>query len=103
MPLSRDVPDFEGTAAITLGEETLTATPGTSAHIPPGVVHSFSNPSAEPLKFLVWLTLGEIAIYFEELFALFDAEPSWPPADRQKLAALIAKYDQLPPPAPAAE
>ena len=46
------------------------------------------------------LAPGEFANYFEELFALFHAEPNWPLSDRQKLAALIAKYDQQTPPAP---
>ncbi|MFL5804518.1 MAG: cupin domain-containing protein [Roseiflexaceae bacterium] len=60
--------------AITLGEETITATPGASVYIPPGVVHTFFNPTAEPVKFLVWLTPGDFAGYFEELFALFHSE-----------------------------
>jgi mannose-6-phosphate isomerase-like protein (cupin superfamily) len=91
---------LEGTAAIRLGEETITAAPGASIHIPPGIVHTFFNPTADPVRFLIWLTPGGFAEYFEELFALFHAEPSWPPADRQKLDALIAKYDQQPPPGP---
>jgi hypothetical protein len=48
------------------------------------------------VRFLVWLAPGDFAEYFKELFALFHAEPSWPPLDPQKLASLIAKYDQLP-------
>jgi mannose-6-phosphate isomerase-like protein (cupin superfamily) len=94
---------LEGTLALTLGEETITATPGASAYIPPGVVHTFFNPTAEPVKFLIWITPGDFAEYFNDLVALIHAEPSWPPADPQKLAALIAKYDLQAPPAPGAE
>ena len=94
---------LDGTAGFTLGEQAITATRGASVYVPPGVVHTFFNPAAEPLIFLAWLTPGEFAEYFKELFALVHAEPSWPPTDRQKLAALIAKYDQHAPPAPRAE
>jgi hypothetical protein len=79
-------------AGFCMGDETITAAPG--------VVHTFFNPTADPVRFLVWLTPGEFADYFDELFALFHAEPSWPPSDRRKLDALVAKYDQLPPPGP---
>ncbi len=89
----------DGTAAFTLGDETITATPGTSVHIPPGVVHTFFNPTAAPVTFLLWIAPGAFAGYFDELFALVRAEPAWPPADRRKLEALIARYDSLPPPA----
>ena len=91
---------LEGTVAFMLGEETIMAAPGTSVHVPPGLVHTFFNPTADPVRFLVWLTPGKFATYFEELFAMIHAEPSWPPADRQKLDALIARYDQQPPPGP---
>jgi mannose-6-phosphate isomerase-like protein (cupin superfamily) len=94
---------LEGTLALTLGEETITATPGASAYIAPGVVHTFFNPTAERVKFLIWITPGDFAEYFNELFALIQAEPSWPPADPQKLATLIAKYDLQAPPAPGME
>jgi mannose-6-phosphate isomerase-like protein (cupin superfamily) len=91
---------LDGTLAFAIGEETITAPPGTSIHVPPGVVHTFFNPTAARVTFLEWLTPGEFAEYFNELFALVHAEPSWPPADPQKLAALIAKYDLLSPPGP---
>jgi mannose-6-phosphate isomerase-like protein (cupin superfamily) len=94
---------LEGTLALTLGEETITATPGASTYIPPGVLHTFFNPTAEPVKFLIWITPGDFAGYFDELVALSHAEPSWPPADPQKLAVLIAKYDLQAPPAPGME
>jgi len=74
---------------------------GCERHVrPPGIVHTFFNPTADPVRFLVWLTPGEFSAYFEELFAMLHAEPSWPPADRRKLDALLAKYDQHPPPGP---
>ena len=43
---------LEGTLAITLDAETITAPPATFVVIPSGVVHSFSNPASTPVRWL---------------------------------------------------
>jgi hypothetical protein len=41
---------------------------------------------------------GGFEDYFQELFAWVNSEPSWPPKDMSRMAALNAKYDTFSPP-----
>ncbi len=84
---------LEGRLVIRLGERAITATPGAFILVPPGVVHSFANEDATPVKFMTVVTPGGFEHYWEELDVLVRAEPSWPPADSRKLEALNLKYD----------
>ena len=43
---------LEGALWVRLGEESLASPPGSYVCAPPGVVHTFSNPGAEPVRFL---------------------------------------------------
>lgn len=71
---------------------------GGCAYVPPGVVHRFSNETAEPVTFLVVTSPAGFEHYFAELRELIKHEPSWPPKDMSKLVALMAKYDIFPAP-----
>jgi len=92
---------LDGTLSFAIGEQTITAGPGAFVHVPVGVVHTFFNPTAEPVRFLTFCTPGGFEQYFDDLAALAAAAPSWPPQDMAPLAALWARYDirHDPPPA----
>jgi mannose-6-phosphate isomerase-like protein (cupin superfamily) len=81
---------LSGTLAITVGEETITAIPGTSVYIPPRTVHTFWNPTGAPAAFLALMSPGGMERYFMELAALVDAEP-------RTLEKIAATYDVLSP------
>ena len=49
---------LEGTLTLRLGDEELEAGPGTFACAPPGTVHTFSNRSDAPVRFLNFNTPG---------------------------------------------
>jgi hypothetical protein len=89
-------PNFvtRGSLRLRVGESSIALTEGGLAYVPPGTVHTFANPSDEPTTFLVWLSPGGMEAYFVELAELMKTEPVWPPADRSRVIALMAKYDQ---------
>jgi mannose-6-phosphate isomerase-like protein (cupin superfamily) len=90
---------LEGTVRFEVDGETVDLEAGGYAHVPPGVVHRFSNPGDSPARFVGLAVPGGLEDYFEELAAMMAAEPSWPPADVGPLMALMARYDTFPPPA----
>jgi uncharacterized cupin superfamily protein len=47
---------LEGTLTLRIGDETLDLGRGLFACIPPGIVHTFSNSSEQPVRFLVFDT-----------------------------------------------
>lgn len=61
---------LEGELEIHVGDEVVTAVPGTYALAPPGVVHFFRNVSAEPVRALNLHTPGGFAEYRLELEVL---------------------------------
>ena len=72
---------LEGTIDVRLGDEAYTAGPGAFVHAPPGVAHTFSNPSDEPLRFLNLYVPGGFERFFRERAAAADP------------AELTARYD----------
>jgi quercetin dioxygenase-like cupin family protein len=72
---------LEGTIGVRLGEETYTAGSGAFVHAPPGMPHTFSNPSDEPLRFLNLYAPGGFERFFRERAA--GADP----------AELTSRYD----------
>ena len=79
----------DGMLVITRGEETTTATRGTSLLIPPGVPHTFWNPTAAAVTFLALYSPGGIERYWEELAALNTSRLANPVTN----VALDAAYD----------
>ena len=61
---------LEGELEIHVGDEVVTAVPGTYALAPPGVVHFFRNVSAAPARVLNLHTPGGFAEYRLQLEAL---------------------------------
>ncbi len=87
---------LEGALAIQLGAETLQANPGALVVVPPGVWHTYSNPSTAPARYLLFMSPGGFEKYLEQLAELIRTESHWPPADKTKLNALAEKYDATP-------
>jgi len=84
---------LEGNPSFRVGDEIITGAAGSFIHIPVGTVHTFSNLSDSPAKFLVHMSPGGFEKYFDELVAIFKEEEKWPPSDMGKLTQLFAKYD----------
>ncbi len=87
---------LEGTLTMHIGERTLIVTPGSFVLIPPGVVHTYGNPSDAPAKYLLMLSPGGFEQYLMELAEMIQSETTWPPADMSKLNALADRYDATP-------
>jgi mannose-6-phosphate isomerase-like protein (cupin superfamily) len=83
---------LDGRLTFRIGSQQLEAGSGTCVVVPRGVVHGLVNASTEPVRYLLMLTPGKMAGYFEELGALIAATPSGPP-DQGQWAAIATKYD----------
>jgi mannose-6-phosphate isomerase-like protein (cupin superfamily) len=82
---------IDGLLACTLGDHTVTATPGTTIVVPPTVVHTLWNPTAAPVRFLSLFAPGGCEGYFAELAALVAINKA-PIVD---VMALAARHDTL--------
>ena len=58
---------LEGALTMLVGEETRQVTAGTFVCVPPGVRHTFSNPSEHPVRFLNFNTPGGWENYMRDL------------------------------------
>ena len=58
---------LEGTLAMRLGDDNLAVPAGTFVCVPPGVVHTFSNPGTAPVRFLNFNTPGGWERYMRDL------------------------------------
>ena len=88
-----------GTLTLEVDGATHELSAGGVALVPPGVVHRFSNPAAEPCRVLVQLTPGGMERYFSELAELVRTAPAWPLPDMAPVAALGERFDSFAPPA----
>ena len=77
----------EGALRFRLGDETLDATAGSFVAVPPGTVHTFSNPFDAPARVLNLYTPGGLERYLREMSAL-GRTPT--PAD---MARFASRYD----------
>jgi mannose-6-phosphate isomerase-like protein (cupin superfamily) len=89
---------LEGVVTFQVGQRTFRSAAGSFVMVPTGVAHTFSNPEHEAARFLTLVSPGGFERYYEELAALVEAEPQWPPEDTYKLITLGAKYDIYTPP-----
>lgn len=89
---------LEGTLTFGVAEQTFTVGPGGFAFVLPGVVHSFSNQTDTPAKYLLVTSPAGLEKYFAELADLVKSEPQWPPQDISKVIALMSRYDTFVPP-----
>lgn len=89
---------LEGQLAVTLGERESTLAPGGFVLVPPGSVHSFSNPGTEPVRFLIQMSPGGTEGYFTALSEMVQNAPSWPLPDMRPVTALAERFDTFSPP-----
>jgi mannose-6-phosphate isomerase-like protein (cupin superfamily) len=80
---------LEGTLTLRLGDDTVQLGAGAFVCVPPGVVHTFSNPGDEPVRALNFNTPSGWEQYMRELGALLaDGSPS-----PQEIGAIASRYD----------
>lgn len=72
---------LEGTLTVHLGDERREAGPGSFVCVPRGVAHTFSNPSAAPVRFLNLSTPSGVEDYMRDL------------ASGVPLADVVARHD----------
>jgi mannose-6-phosphate isomerase-like protein (cupin superfamily) len=82
---------LEGTLTFQIGEQTVEGPPGTFVCAPPGVRHTFSNPSSEPARFLNFNVPGGFETYMRELAAAWT-ENGGPP-DPATIGAIASRHD----------
>ena len=80
---------LDGTLTMRLGEETHQLGPGAFVCVPPGVVHTFSNPSAHPVRFLNFNTPAGWERYMRDLG---EAARSGP-LTRETIGQIASRYD----------
>ncbi len=81
---------LDGTLTMRLDDEALELEPGSFVCVPPGVVHTFSNPSDAPVRFLNFNTPAGWENYMRDLGAAFVGDR--PPAP-ETVGKLASRYD----------
>lgn len=84
---------LDGTLKMRLGDEELDIGPGTFVCVPPGVVHTFSNPSDQPARFLNFNTPAGWEGYMRDLAAAFA---SGAPVTPEEIGKIASRYDFRP-------
>ena len=85
---------LDGTLAFRVDDQAWEGGPGTVAHIPRGVPHTFANPRDEPAHVLVVVTPAGFEAYFEALAAAIADRGGFPPVG--ELVALGIAHGSLP-------
>ncbi len=81
---------LEGELEFLAGTETMRVSQGAFVMVPIGTIHTFSNPTDKPARFLNTFTPPLYLGYFEELSQLIQADVAPGP---QRFAELMARYD----------
>jgi quercetin dioxygenase-like cupin family protein len=84
---------LEGTLTVQAGESEHALGPGSNAFVPPGVAHTFSNPSGESVRMLNLQAPGGLEQYLKELASVM--KPGEQP-DPALMAKLASRYDFAP-------
>jgi mannose-6-phosphate isomerase-like protein (cupin superfamily) len=80
---------LDGTLTMRLGDATIELPPGSFVCVPPGVVHTFSNPGEAPVRILNFNTPAGWENYMRDLdAALATGTPS-----QQDIAEIASRYD----------
>ncbi len=85
---------LDGTLTVRLGDETRELGPGTFVCVPPGVVHTFSNPGTTPVRFLNFNTPAGWEDYMRDLG---EAGRSGP-LTSEAIGRIASRYDFHPVP-----
>ncbi len=81
---------LEGELAFDLGGERHVVGPGAFVLVPPGVVHTFSNPGTVPARFLNIYQPAGNEQYLKEALKRMAAGRPWSPAE---MAEVASRYD----------
>lgn len=81
---------LEGELEFLAGTEVLRAGQGTLVMVPIGTLHTFSNPTDKPARFLNTFTPALYTGYFEEMSRLIQADGA---LKLQEFTELMARYD----------
>ena len=80
---------LDGTLTVRIGDETHELEPGSFVCVPPGVVHTFSNPSDAPVRFLNFNTPAGWENYMRDLAAaLAGGTPT-----QEEIGRIASRYD----------
>jgi quercetin dioxygenase-like cupin family protein len=82
---------LDGALTFTVGDETLTATPGTLVYAPGTAPHTFRNHTRETARMLLWVSPAGHERYFDALVATVRAAPGGRP-DPARLGALMREH-----------
>ena len=85
---------LEGTLTVRLGDETVEAPAGSFAFVPPGHVHTFSNPTGERVRMLNLMAPAGFEQYLKEMAASLPAGGG--PPDPALMAQIASGYDFRP-------
>ena len=85
---------LEGTLTVRIGDEEHEAGPGSFVCAPPGTVHTFSNRSDAPVRFLNFNTPGGWEGYMRDLAAA--AADAGGPLEPAQIGAIASRYDFRP-------
>ena len=80
---------LDGMLTLRLGDETLELGPGSFVCVPPGVVHTFSNPGDAPVRLLNFNTPAGWEHYMRDLGAALAAGTPTP----QEIGQIASRYD----------
>ncbi len=80
---------LDGVLTVRFGEETRQLGPGSFVCVPAGVVHTFSNPSDSPVRFLNFNTPAGWENYMRDLAAAAKAPPLTP----EVISSVASRYD----------
>ncbi len=73
---------LEGKLEFLVGEASIQAPAGSFAHVPPGVVHTFSNPGEVPARFLGLFRPASGLVMLEDVATAFPDGPGAPDVPR---------------------
>jgi quercetin dioxygenase-like cupin family protein len=80
---------LDGVLTFRLGEETCEAPAGTFVCVPPGVIHTFSNPGGSPARFLNFSTPAGWEHYMRDLAEAAKSGPLTP----EVMGPIASRYD----------
>jgi quercetin dioxygenase-like cupin family protein len=83
---------LDGTLTIRVDDQVVDLGPGSFACVPPGVVHTFSNSSDRPTRFLNFNTPGGWENYMRDLAALLAGGSPTP----KQIGEIASRYDFTP-------
>jgi quercetin dioxygenase-like cupin family protein len=87
---------LEGTLTFLVESDTIDAQRGTFVGVPPGTVHTFTNRSDAPVRFLNLNTPAGFEGYMRELGEAFSSDG--PPPTPAEMGAIASRYDFRPAP-----